>query len=62
MSEDDEEELNPSIDEDEEGGDDDNQETVKVTRSGRVSRPPSKLTLVQHHLFTQAHHTREEYS
>jgi hypothetical protein len=34
-----------------------------VTRSGRVSRPPEKLTLaLHHHLPTQAHHVREEYS
>jgi hypothetical protein len=39
-----------------------NPEEVRVTRSGRVSRPPDKLTLVHLHMFTQAHPTREEYS
>ena len=62
MSADDEVEINPSIDEDEQGDDEDNPEELRVTRSGRVSRPPTKLTLIQHQLFTQAHHTREEYS
>jgi hypothetical protein len=62
MSEDDNEEFNPSIDEDEQGDDDNNPEAVRVTRSGRVSRPPTKLTLIQHNLFTQAHDAREEYS
>ena len=36
-------------------------ETRVTTRSGRVSPPPAKLTLVQQQLFTHAHHTREEY-
>jgi hypothetical protein len=35
---------------------------VRVTRSGRTSRPPTKLTLAQHHLHTQAHNKCEEYS
>ena len=35
---------------------------VKVTRSGRTSKPPIKLTLAQHHLHTQAHGERAEYS
>ena len=35
---------------------------VRVTRSGRTSRPPAKLTLAQHHLHTQAHSVCEEYS
>lgn len=51
------EELNPSNDEDE-----DNPTNVRVTRSGRISRPPAKLSLAQHHLHTQAHSEREEYS
>jgi hypothetical protein len=39
---------------------------VRTTRSGRVSRPPSKLTtskltMVQHHLHTQAH-CQEKYT
>jgi hypothetical protein len=34
---------------------------VRTTRAGRVSRPPSKLTMVQNHLHTQAH-CREEYT
>jgi hypothetical protein len=32
-----------------------------VTRSGRVSRPPARLTFAQH-LITQAHHNQEEYT
>ena len=28
---------------------------VRITRSVRVSRPPTKLTMAQHHLHTQAH-------
>ena len=42
--------------------DQDGAATVRVTRSGRTSRPPSKLTLAQHHLQTQAHSVREQYS
>ena len=34
---------------------------LRTTRSDRVSRPPAKLTLVQHHLHTQAHR-QEEYT
>lgn len=37
-------------------------QNVRVTRSGRTSRPPTKLTLAQHHLHTQAHDNCEEYS
>ena len=44
-----EEEVNPSTE-------DDTGPNVRTTRSGRVSRPPTKLTMVQHHLHTQAHH------
>ena len=47
-------EVNPS-------NEDDTDPNVRTTRSGRVSRPPSKLTMVQHHLHTQAH-CREEYT
>ena len=42
-------EINPSTQ-------DDSDPNVRTTRSGRVSRPPTKLTMVQHHLHTQAHH------
>lgn len=52
------EEPNPSTDDEEE----DDPEEVRITRSGRVSRPPAKLTLAQHHLHTQAHENREAYS
>ena len=55
-TENDDEEVNPNTDEDDEGP------NVTVTRSGRVSKPPAKLTMVQHHLHTQAHRTKEEYS
>ena len=47
-------EVNPSTQ-------DDSDPNVRTTRSGRVSRPPSKLTMVQNHLHTQAH-CREEYT
>ena len=45
-----------------EGDGNNRSEPTRTTRSGRVSRPPEKLTLVQEHLFTQAHHAYEEYS
>ena len=35
---------------------------ARVTRSGRVSRPPATLTLAQLHLYNQAHAAREENS
>ena len=47
-------EVNPSTQ-------DDTEPNVRTTRSGRVSRPPSKQTMVQHHLHTQAH-CQEEYT
>ena len=53
------EEPNPST---EDEGEEEDPEEVKITRSGRVSRPPAKLTLVQHHLHTQAYESPEEYS
>ena len=40
---------------------DDTDPNVRTTRYGRVSRPPEKLTMVQHHLHTQAH-CQEEYT
>ena len=43
-----EEEFNPSSEVDRDP-------KVKTTRSGSVSRPPTKLTMAQHHLHTQAH-------
>ncbi|KAI2506113.1 Reverse transcriptase (RNA-dependent DNA polymerase) [Fragilaria crotonensis] len=50
------EEANPRTDPTEET------ENVRVTRSGRTSRPPTKLTLAQHHLHAQAHNVCEQYS
>ena len=47
-------EVNPSTE-------DDTDPNVRTTRSGRASRPPSKLTMIQHHLHTQAH-CQEEYT
>ena len=41
------EETNPSTE-------DDKDPNVKTTRSGRISKPPAKLTMAQHHLHTQA--------
>ena len=55
------EELNPSTEE-VNVDDEDDPANVIVTRSGRVSRPPAKLTLAQPHLYTQAHTAREGYS
>ncbi|KAI2512474.1 Reverse transcriptase (RNA-dependent DNA polymerase) [Fragilaria crotonensis] len=49
------EEANPRADQEE-------TENVRVTRSGRTSRPPTKLTLAQHHLHAQAHNVCEQYS
>ena len=49
-----EKEVNPSTE-------DDTDQNVRTKRSGRVSRPPTKLTTVQHHLHTQAH-CQEEYT
>ena len=45
-------EVNPSTE-------DDTDPNVRTTRSERVSRPPSKLTMVQRHLHTQAHSQKE---
>jgi hypothetical protein len=47
-------EVNPSTE-------DDTDPNVRTARSGRVSRPPSKLTIVQHQLHTRAH-CQEEYT
>ena len=49
-----EEEVNTSTE-------DDTNPNVRAKRSGRVSRPPTKLTMVQHHLLTKAH-CQEEYT
>ena len=49
-----EEESNPSTDKVE---DDASQGVGQVTRSGRVSKPPVKLTLAQHNVETQVHHS-----
>ena len=49
-----EEEVNPSSEVDIDP-------KVKTTRSGSVSRPPTKLTMAQHHVHTQAH-SQEEYT
>jgi hypothetical protein len=40
-----------SSEEDESTNENENQ--VQITRSGRVARPPDRLNLYQHHLFTQ---------
>lgn len=49
-----EEEVNPSSEVDRDP-------KVKTTRSGSISRRPTKLTMAQHHLHTQAH-SLEEYT
>jgi hypothetical protein len=55
-------ESNPSTDNDKEVSDEEEEtEMAMKTRSGRVIKPPSRLTMVNH-LFTQAHPHREEYS
>ena len=55
------EESNPSTNNDKEVSNEEEEiETAMKTRSGRVIKPPSKLTMVNH-LFTQAHRHQGEY-
>ena len=41
---------------------DDTDPNVRTTRSGRVSRSPTRLAMVQHHLHSTQAHCQEEYT